>query len=108
MKTTYYSTSTDAEMCYPYEHFKELAKDMFTDDPDLKEIILYEWNYVRGTGTFWCTEVGEGFESSEDQCGMACDFYEPRNGKNGICKHHRSPMDLNGQRVVIRRNEVLG
>lgn len=53
----------------------------------LKSLTLRENIIDKCTDYFYCTEFDEVGESGN--CGKKCDKYKPRNGKNGVCMHHR-------------------
>ena len=108
----YYSVKGDGtEVCYPLANIKERIRWDFRervgDRPRVSEITLEEWKTVHGTGTFWCIEHGEGGERGGDMCGsLNCDSYKPRNGKNGICVHHRAPMNPTGKTITLKRSDL--
>ena len=89
-----------ADVCYPLEHFKKMLKD----DDHLNSYDLEEWKPKIGDGTFWCKELGEGFESGEGVCGVfECPTYDPRNGKSGRCRWHSAPYHPTGKITVIEK-----
>jgi hypothetical protein len=81
MKNQLYFENEDDERCYTEDHFQQLMKDEgLTEIEVFKAVPEYKTEY------FFCQvekeigEVGEG-------CGKVCGDYEPRNGKNGRCRH---------------------
>ena len=63
----------------------EIRERMMDDGLTEKEV--YKAERSVGEGFFWCSKYGEAGESSDSGCGEGCKDYEPRNGKNGRCKH---------------------
>ena len=82
---------------YPLEYFEE----MLEADNHRVEMVLDIFEPKWGTGTFWCIELGEGFESGDAGCGLECSDYSPRNGKSGICKFWRPAHHPTGKTVTI-------
>lgn len=93
MKKLYSSPITDG--LYSLQYFVGLLKSIDRQTPlELSEHII-----ERGTGYFYCSEYDEVGEVGN--CGKRCDEYEPRNGKSGICKHHRPVYDDTGNTLTI-------
>jgi hypothetical protein len=69
--------------CFCYT--KERIIDMMKVD-GIKEVKAYEALREINRDFFWCNEFGEVGEKGQS-CGKQCGSYEPRNGKNGCCKH---------------------
>ena len=78
----YYFQKHD-EDCYPLQcHYEYMQEN------ELTEMEVYEAIRDSGTGYFFCKKhlvIGEVGESCSE---ANCDFYIPRNGKSGICKHY--------------------
>ena len=89
----------DSEMCYDLATIKD---EMRSDG--ISEETVTEAEIERGTGMFWCNEFFEIGDSSEGTCGRTCDGYKPRNGKNGICVHHRNPYCHTDREKVVKVN----
>lgn len=88
------------EECYSLDYFRESLGGVLPD-----QIVLERWEVEHGTGSFWCIEQGEGYESSEGGCGkFECSDYKPRNGKNGICVHHRLPHSPTGKLFLLTKD----
>jgi hypothetical protein len=66
----------DSEFCHPKQVL--LANGV---------TVAFEAKPVKGTGFFFCNEFQQVGEVGN--CGRDCLMYNPRNGKNGICKHYR-------------------
>ena len=100
MKRLYSIKGDGSEECYPLEHFQEMLKD----DDKRNSYQLEVWEPKTGTGTFWCKELGEGFESSEGVCGkFECDKYSPRNGVSGRCRWHAMPYHPTSKLLRIEK-----
>ena len=60
---------------------------------------------------FWCMCDNEAYPFGS--CGKNCKYYEPRNGKNGICKYHgyvyirtkKFTLNINGKLKEIKGND---
>lgn len=108
MKRFYSVKGYDDDGCYPLEIIQDALDEQngFYGIPDDAEAIeLTVWEPRTGTGMFLCEEHREGFESGEDSCGkFNCDYYAPRNGKNGRCRHHKAPYFPTEKMIVIRRS----
>lgn len=83
----YYFSNLDDMSCFPLAYYKEFMKEN-----DIDEIEVFEAKMEIGSGTYYCTEYGECGEVGNG-CGKICDKYEPRNGKNGRCKHSRNTYE---------------
>jgi len=73
----YFDTNGDMCFCYELKHFKNYGK----------ELILEEAEPSYGDGTFYCSALGEVGLVADNGCGKECSEYDPRNGKNGRCRH---------------------
>jgi hypothetical protein len=77
----FYFYDKDDEFC----HNLSDIKDRIFDD-ELTEKKVFEAKRETGNATFFCKKqqfVGE----SGQHCGKECEYYKPRNGKNGRCIH---------------------
>jgi len=71
------------------------------EDEGLTELEVSEAEPVHGTGEFYCAEIGE-MNGGGEYCGNGCISYQPRNGKNGICKSYRLPYAETDRKVTIK------
>ena len=79
-----YFEHEDSDFCYTEQYFLDMMRDDGTTE---MEVFLAQRE--TGTSYFWCKEHGVACEKDSDTCGVNnCEQYEPRNGKNGICKHN--------------------
>lgn len=112
MKRFYGVKGYEEDGCYPLEVIQEALDEQtgWGGIPlDAQTVELTVWEPKTGTGTFWCDEHNEGFESSDDSCGkFKCDYYVPRNGKNGRCRHHKTPHFPTEKTIVIRKSVRVG
>jgi hypothetical protein len=84
MKKYYFCDLINEEFSFTIDYFLEEMKDR-----ELKELEITEAVRELKSDYFYCKGFGELGEKSEGGCGKDCDLYEPRNGKNGICKEWR-------------------
>lgn len=93
MKKQYFFENEDAEHCYQEDHFQnQMQKDGLT------EITVLEANKSTDKQYIYCVSIDECGEASG--CGKECDDYEPRNGKNGCCRHRRAIYE-HGDEVTL-------
>ena len=73
----------------------ELKKEIETlDDGDF----FIEYKYGKGNvDGWWCIQIGEGMFETSESCGRECVYYDPRNGKNGMCKNLRPSVIETGK-----------
>ncbi len=91
----YYFRDNTEGNCYELDyHYDYMA------DEGIKEMILYPAIIEYNNGWFYCQEIGECGESGLSDCGRECKQYEPRNGKSGRCRFHRSTY-IAGDPVTI-------
>jgi len=84
--------------CYMLSHFKNLRKERNED------IMLYEAEMEKGTDYFYCVVAEDCYAEG---CGKVCPDYEPRNGKNGRCKHHRNTYNQTNKMFRLTENLKL-
>lgn len=79
-----YFADLGAEMCHPLEwHRDNMAMNGETTRT------VYCARAIPTTHYFWCRAYNEVGESGPGNgCGAECGDYEPRNGRNGRCRHH--------------------
>jgi hypothetical protein len=93
----YYFEKGDMDgLCYMKDYFMDLMEER-----GITEIEVYPARPTYGTGYFYCQEHGDMGESGEG-CGIFCDFYKPRNGKNGRCRHHSTPYEPMDKSIIIK------
>lgn len=99
-KKKFYFHHNDSEVCYQEDHFQFIMYDEGIDEIEVFEAIPA----IIGGGVFWCTEHSFCGDDSHDSCGrINCDQYDPRNGKNGRCRHHRIWLYEYGDKVILKK-----
>lgn len=88
----------------PYEALEEIENDF--GGQEMIGLIIAEMKPSRKIGIAYCSEEACFLESSE-WCGMVCNSYKPRNGKNGICKHHGWSLMETGRKWKITGKDEL-
>lgn len=91
----YDRTDGDMQCCYTLAHHLDQMEENMQ-----AERKLYRARPEVGSSTRYCTEYGEHVERGEG-CGKACDSYEPRNGKNGLCRHSAHCYDADRKEVLV-------
>jgi len=90
----------DSEHGCSLKDWKEYMKE-----EGITELELFEGKIEYRTGFFWCTELQNIGESSEGCGRFFCEHYKPRNGKNGICVHSRSPYNTTEKKIILKQDE---
>jgi len=86
----------DSERCHERAYFVSDMKDQ-----GLTEMEVYKAKIVPTKDFFWCGAVDEASLKEDGSCGVVCDDYIPRNGKNGRCKYHTHCYEPT-EKVVIK------
>ena len=94
----YYFEHNDSEICYQADYFQY---EMY--DAGLTEMEVYTAIPDNTLGVFWCKVDCFCGDDSSETCGKQCNNYEPRNGKNGCCKHHTSWLFIHGDKITLKR-----
>ena len=83
------------EFCYPKDTIIEKMKY-----EGLTEVKANLAEIHKSNDFFYCKEFGNIGEKGES-CGKICDFYTPKNGKSGCCKHVGN-LYIYGKEVTIK------
>jgi len=74
------------------------------EEEGITELDVFRAVVERGTGYFFCTIIDECMDSSDKPCSKrSCSYYQPRNGKSGICKNYGYVYEY-GKKETIRIN----
>ena len=92
----YYFEYINSEICYPLKYFKDKMKD-----EEIEKMTLYEGEKTYVLGYFWCREFMFPCEKGQDTCGKDCEFYKPKNGKSGCCKHYSNVFYEPSEKIKI-------
>lgn len=90
----------DEGWCYSEKYIRQTM-----EDEEIEEITVYLARREKNPQGFYCREDGEVYLKEDMQCGIGCMAYAPRNGKSGICKHHRGTWEATDEKVSFRRND---
>jgi len=93
----YYFENTDSEICYSRDYFFDLMKER-----EITEIEVYPAKIMISSGFYYCKILETMSESSEGECGKLCEYYKPRNGKNGRCKYHANTYELADKKITLK------
>jgi hypothetical protein len=80
----YFSNITSEERCYPLDYIKQKAKE-----EGVRQIEVREAEREINSDAFYCSKEDEIMGKGFGYCGKECKFYQPRNGKSGICRHNK-------------------
>jgi len=86
-----------SEECYSLAHHIDNMR-LF----DYDHLVLFEAKRDTGSGYFFCTFHMEVGEVSEGGCGRMCEGYDPRNKKNGRCRHAGYCYDQTEKRILLK------
>lgn len=86
--------------------YTEAAIRQTMEEEEIDEIRTFRAVREKDSDAFYCKDVGEAYLKEDSPCGKNCIEYTPRNGKNGICKHHRGVWTSTDEEVVFRRSDT--
>jgi hypothetical protein len=103
-KQKLYFSDFDDETAYTLDY---IVDEMTDNELDECKVSLA----IRETKTdyFYCKAVQEVYMKPPDgePCGKECLDYEPRNGKNGCCKHRGFCYEPSEQKYILKLNGKL-
>ncbi len=83
--------------CYPTSYF---------DNSDIVTLAIpdksKDYFYCKAKGECYTTIMDNGLRS----CGKECDEYEPRNGKNGVCRYRTHTYKDSKVKFVIKNGRA--
>lgn len=91
-----YFASRDAEECYTLD----VHEDNLRADGGGERTLFLAKPVPTSQGYFWCHAHHEAYEN--EGCGVQCGDYQPRNGKNGRCRHHGHCYEATEKTKVIK------
>lgn len=94
----YYFLDEDAEYCYNKNYLLR-----YMEDNNLTELEVYNAKIEKIDDYFFCKGYGEVTEKGN--CGKGCKFYNPKNQKNGCCKHYDNLYTAT-DKILIKRKAV--
>jgi len=97
-----YYFQKDDEICYTLDYHRD-----YMNYNNLESLELFEGKRQKTDGFFYCTEFSEVGEVGES-CGKQCEKYQPRNGKNGICKHYGFLYEQTEKKITFRKQLTVG
>jgi len=95
-----YFFQKDGEYCYKLDYHLQ-----YMVDNDIKEMDVYLAKREIQSHYFFCKHFQECGERGE--CGKHCEAYNPRNGKNGVCKHFGYTYEQTDQCFTLRIDKLL-
>jgi hypothetical protein len=93
-KGKYYFRNKDSVYCYTMEKHQLDAQE-----EGLSQLELFRAIPEKVDGMFWCRAVEAAGE--DGSCGIQCKYYEPKNGRSGMCRH-KSGFHMPGEKVIIK------
>lgn len=95
-----YDEFFNPDNCWVKEYYIEMRKETTED------IIVEGAEMLRGDDSFYCDhpKIHEVGSTSESECGRLCEYYKPRNGKNGRCVYHKNCYEHNGSLYRVTKN----
>ncbi len=95
--TKYYFKHDYSEKCYEYKYFYNYMKEF-----NLTEMVVYEAIKEKFNGIFWCKKYEFCGDDTINYCGKQCEYYSPRNGKNGRCRFHTNDLYVHGDKITLK------
>jgi len=90
-----YFIEGEPEFCY---HLDTIYEKMRSDG--ISKLKVFKAAMITGEPFFYCKKIGEVGETGEI-CGKQCDYYEPRNGKNGRCRHSKNTYESTDEYKIL-------
>lgn len=87
----------DETGAYTKDYFIERMKE-----EGLTEIEVFPAIMMKGEDFGWCSEFGDAIEVRSGDCGRFCEHYNPRNGKNGRCRHSKNCYEPADKSIIIK------
>ena len=97
-KYRYYFEVGNWENCFDLDYYKDRIIDGEKSIDLVGAVIDY------GGDSLWCVTQGEMIERGDNDCGKMCSFYQPRNGKSGMCKEARNGYTYNGESFTLTKD----
>ncbi len=95
----YYFADFNDDGCHTISTIEEMMKEQH-----IELAMVEEAKPELGNGYFYCSAFGEIGDSSDSNCGRACEKYEPRNGKNGRCRFSGHTYEGTGKSFALKIN----
>ena len=93
----YYFREDDDERCYLK---KDIIQDMKENGMELLKV--FEAKIATGEDYAYCSKYQDAIEVRSGDCGKLCPDYQPRNGKNGRCRHSKNCYDPTDDFIILR------
>jgi hypothetical protein len=101
MKYYFCGELLDVDSIYLLEYILEEMEEQEVDS-----VVITEAVRNTGEGFFYCKKYNEVGMTGDFGCGKLCEFYKPRNGKSGICKHWGYTYEEGDKSYRLFRNGV--
>jgi hypothetical protein len=95
-KPKYYFENEDSEGCYSETHFQQQMKDEGLTEVTVLKAVPDGYTEC---GYIWCKKIGATGEKGE--CGRSCEYYAPRNGESGMCRHQGRFYE-HGEEIILK------
>ena len=93
----YFYEQWDDEHCYSRQYFIE---EMLSQG--LTEVEVFPAQISKDNGYAFCSEFFDVVETRSGDCGISCESYAPRNGKNGRCRFSKSLYEPSDNPITLR------
>lgn len=98
MRRKFYFVDYEPEHCYQVDYFED-GEIVHLAVPDKSK----DYFYCRAKGESFLTIMDNGLNS----CGKECDEYEPKNGKNGICRYKTYCHKKSNDKYIIKDGRAV-
>lgn len=102
MKYYFCAELFDENLCYS---LKAILDEM--EEQDVESVFIIEAVRNTGQGFFYCKKYHEVGMTIYSNCGKFCEYYKPRNGKNGICQHWGYTYEEGEKKYLLCRTGLL-
>lgn len=92
----------DYEFCGTRQFWIEKMKEL-----ELDKLTLIGMKVEYRTEYFWCTHFSEIFLKDENNCGIVCKGYQPRNGKSGRCRFNSNSYEPTNEEFLLKNNKLI-
>jgi len=91
-----YFLNQDSDYCYPLSYFRNYLKENH-----LKTIELIEATPDKTKKFFFCKYHMVNGIRQTNTCGKICEYYKPRNNKNGCCRYYVNTYEKSNREIII-------
>jgi TPP-dependent pyruvate/acetoin dehydrogenase alpha subunit len=84
------------DFCYTMQQIKD-----YMHATGIEQMTVTVAEKSHNKADFFCSEFRQFGSKSLGGCGRICEGYQPRNGKNGMCKHQRPTYEPSDETLIL-------